>query len=214
MREKYLQTIDNIQQADSDVILTSQRETHSSSRYVILKQSFTLYVCFRLLESLEKFLDRVEISNSTTNQTVFAFKTFALQVQTVDPAEYQGQTFRVNLGSVEESVRLEQNIEQRDLVTSDMVMDAVTGATASIQLPEDLLECLNSSTCNSTSTNFNATAHRLSYSVFLLDTLFQNVNQSHLKIGSIIVAARLRDTDNTVQSTPVQTTFQINPKVY
>ena len=168
--------------------------------------------CFRLLESLEKFLDRVEISNDTSNQTVFAFKAFALQVQTLDPAEYQGQTFSIDLGSVEESMRLGQNIEEHDLVTSDMVMDAVTGATASIQLPEDLLECFNSSMCNSTSTSFNITARRLSYSVFLLDTLFQNVNQSHLKIGSIIVAARLRDADNTALSTPVQTTFQINPK--
>ena len=157
-------------------------------------------------------MDRVEISNDTSNQTVFAFKAFALQVQTLDPAEYQGQTFSIDLGSVEESMRLGQNIEERDLVTSDMVMDAVTGATASIQLPEDLLECFNSSVCNSTSTSFNVTAHRLSYSVFLLDTLFQNVNQSHLKIGSIIVAARLRDTENITLNTPVQTTFQINPK--
>ena len=157
-------------------------------------------------------MDRVEISNDTSNQTVFAFKAFALQIQTLDPAEYQGQTFSIDLGSVEESMRLKQNIEEYDLVTSDMVMDAVTGSTASIQLPEDLLECFNSSVCNSTSTFFNVTAHRLSYSVFLLDTLFQNVNQSHLKIGSIIVAAKLRDTDNTALNTPVQTTFQINPK--
>ena len=154
-------------------------------------------------------MDRVEISNDTSNQTVFAFKAFALQVQTLDPAEYQGQIFSIDL---EESMRLGQNIEERDLVTSDMVMDTVTGATASIQLPEDLLECFNSSVCNSTSTSLNITAHRLSYSVFLLDTLFQNINQSHLKIGSIIVAARLRDTDNTALNTPVQTTFQINPK--
>ena len=167
-----------------------------------------MYV-FRLLESLQSFLDRVEIMNGSTNQTVFAFKAFALQVQTVDPAEYQGQTFSVDLGSVEETMKLEQKIDKHDLVASDMVMDAVTGATASIQLPENLLECFNS--CNLTSTN--TTARRLSYSVFLLDTLFQNVNQSNLKIGSIIVAARLRDADNTTLSNSVQTTFQINPKV-
>ena len=147
--------------------------------------------------------------NGTTNQTVFAFKAFALQVQTLDPAEYQGQTFSVDVGSVEESMKLEQKIDKRDLITSDMVMDAVTGVTASIQLPENLLECFNS--CNLTSTN--ATAHRLSYSVFLLDTLFQNVNQSHLKIGSIIVAARLRDADNTTLNVSIRTTFQTNRKV-
>ena len=62
---------------------------------------------FRLLESLQSFLDEVEISNSTMNQTVFAFKTFALQVQTLDSAEYQGQTFSVDLGSVEEALKLD-----------------------------------------------------------------------------------------------------------
>ena len=172
----------------------------------------TLFCAYdRLLESLQSFLDRVEISNSTTNQTVFAFKAFALQVQTLDPAEYQGQTFSVDLGSVEEAMKLEQTIDRHDLITSDMVMDAVTGATASIELAENLLECRNSSICNLTSTN--ATTNRLSYSVFLLDTLFQNVNQNHQKIGSIIVAAKLRDAYNTTGNTSVQTTFQINPKV-
>ena len=166
---------------------------------------------FRLLESLQSFLDEVEISNSTMNQTVFAFKTFALQVQTLDSAEYQGQTFSVDLGSVEEALKLEQKIDRHDLITSDMVMGAVTDATASIELAENLLECRNSSMCNLTSTN--ATTNRLSYSVFLLDTLFQSVSQSHQKIGSVIVAAKLGDAYDTIGNTSVQTTFQINPKV-
>ena len=161
---------------------------------------------FRLLESLQNFLDRVEIKNGTANTTVFAFKAFALQVQALDPEEYQGQTFSVNLGSVEDTVILEQKIEQENLITSDMVMDAVTGATASIQLPEDVLNNLDF--CNLTSS-----VQRLSYSVFLSDTLFQNVNQNHLKIGSITVAARLKCADNTTLNTSIQTTFQINRKV-
>ena len=147
--------------------------------------------------------------NGTANQTVFAFKAFALQVQTLDPEEYHGQTFSIDLGSVEEATQLKQKIEQENLITSDMVMDAVTGATASIQLPENLLENLNSGNL----TSANVTAQRLSYSVFLSDTLFQNVNQSHLRIGSIIVAARLKNTDNTTLNTSIQTTFQTSRKV-
>ena len=147
--------------------------------------------------------------NGTANKTVFALKVFALQIQTLDTEEYQGQTFSIDLGSVEEAIQLKQKMEQENLITSDMVMDAVTGATASIQLPENLLESLNSGNLTST----NATAQRLSYSVFLSDTLFQNVNQSHLKIGSIIVAARLKDADNTTLNTSIQITFQTNRKV-
>ena len=144
--------------------------------------------------------------NGTTNQTVFAFKAFALQVQILDPAEYQGQTFSVDLGSVEETMKLEQKIEQENLITSDMVIDAVTGATASIQLPKNILE--NLGFCNLTSS-----VQRLSYSVFLSSALFQNVNQSHLTIGSIIVAARLNCVDNVTLNTSIQTTFQTNRKV-
>ena len=147
--------------------------------------------------------------NGTANKTIFALKAFALQIQTFDPEEYQGQTFSVDLGSVEEAVQLKQKIEQDNLITSDMVMNAVTDATASIQLPENLLENLDSGNLTST----NITSQRLSYSVFLSDTLFQNVNQSHLKIGSIIVAARLKDTGNATLNTPIQTTFQTNRKV-
>ena len=162
--------------------------------------------CFRLLESLQGFLDRVEISNDTTNQTVFAFRAFALQVQTLDPAEYQGQTFSVDLGSVEEAMKLEQKVEQEDLITSDMVMDAVTGATASMQLPEDILDNLHFS-------NLTSSVQRLSYSVFLSSALFQNANRSNLKIGSIIVAARLSDADSATLNTSVQTTFQVNRRM-
>ena len=49
-------------------------------------------IFFRLLESLEEFLDKVEVEqdvNNTSNQTVFAFKTFALQIQEIEPQEYQ-----------------------------------------------------------------------------------------------------------------------------
>ena len=166
-----------------------------------------------MLESLENFLDKVEVEqdvNGTNNQTVFAFETFALQIQDLDPQEYQGQTFSVDLGSVEEAMNMEQNIEEGDLVTSETVMEVVTGATASMQLPEDLLESLDSCTFTINSNLISATPQRLSYSVFLSDVLFQNLNQSHLKIGSIIVAARLKCADNTTLNTSVQSTFQVD----
>ena len=74
----------------------------------------------RSLESLQNFLDKVEVEqdeNSTSNssQTVFAFETFALQVQEVDPEEYKGQVFSVNLGSLKEARKDNQTIEQEIL---------------------------------------------------------------------------------------------------
>ena len=166
-----------------------------------------------MLESLEKFLDKVEVEqdvNGMNNQTVFAFETFALQIQELDPQEYQGQSFSVDLGSVEEATKMEQRIEEGDLLTSETVMEVVTGATASMQLPEDLLESLDSCTFATNSNFTSVTPQRLSYSVFLSDILFQNLNQSHLKIGSIIVAARLKCVDNATLNTSVQSTFQVD----
>ena len=143
---------------------------------------------------------------------MFAFKTFALQIQELDPQEYQGQTLSVDLGTVEEAMKIERRIEEGDLVTSDnIVMEVVMDATASLQLPEDLLESLDS--CNFTTNLTSAKPQRLSYSVFLSDVLFQNFNQSHSKIGSIIVAARLTCADNTTLNTSIETTLQINREV-
>ena len=82
-------------------------------------------IFFRLLESLQNFLDLVEVEeaeNSTTNssQSVFAFETFALQVQQLNPEEYKGQVFSINLGTVEDIRKDNQTIEQNALVTSNL----------------------------------------------------------------------------------------------
>ena len=180
---------------------------------------------FRLLESLQNFLDLVEVEedeNSTANSTqaVFAFETFALQVQQLDPEEYKGQTFSVNLGSLEEVREDNRTIEQDALVTSELELashetdnegtrNSVAGTTASLQLPENLLDL-----CSDVNSNLTSVApRRLSYSVFKSDILFQNLNQSHLSIGSIIIAARLKCADNATLNTSIKSTFQINRDV-
>ena len=180
-------------------------------------------IFFRLLESLQNFLDLVEVEedeNSTANstQTVFAFETFALQVQQLDPEEYKDQTFSVNLGSLEEVREDNRTIEQDALVTSELAShetdnegtrNSVAGTTASLQLPENLLDLCSDVNSNLTS----AVPQRLSYSVFKSDILFQNLNQSHLSIGSIIIAARLKCADNATLNTSIKSTFQIDKNV-
>ena len=172
------------------------------------------------MESLQNFLDKVEIEvdeNNTSNssQTVFAFETFALQVQQLDPEEYKGQVFSVNLGSLKEAIKDNQTIEQGNLVPSqlesvtdlslkadnDGARKAMADTTASLQLPQDLLDlCID----------VNVSSQRLSYSVFKSDILFQNVHQLNLSIGSLIVAARLKCADNI---TLIKSTFQIDRTV-
>ena len=180
----------------------------------------------RLLESLQDFLDKVEVEqtdNSTTNltQKVFTFETFALQVQQLDPEEYKGQMFSVNLGSLEEAREDNQTIGQGALVISELEltvnfnmkhkldMNAMAGTTASLQLPEDLLDSYSDVDTNLTS----AIPQRLSYSVFKSDILFQNLNQNHLNIGSIIVAARLKCADNMTLNSSIKSVFQIDRMV-
>ena len=189
-------------------------------KYLVLLHNCTH---FRLLESLQTFLDKVELEqngNSTTNSalTVFAFKSFALQVQQLDPKEYKGQMFSINLGLLEEAREDNQTIDQRALMTRQLeskqdkgdtkgVMNAMT--TASLQLPEDLLD-----SCSDMNTNLTAIVpQRLSYSVFKSDILFQNLNQSHLSIGSIIVAARLKCANDLTLNTSIKSIFQINKTV-
>ena len=180
---------------------------------------------FRLLESLQTFIDKVEVEqngNSTTNSTptVFAFETFALQVQQFDPKEYKGQMFSINLGSLEEAKEGNQMIDNGALITRQLEsqqdktdtegsLNAMT--TASLQLPEDLLD-----SCHRSDTNANFTSiipQRLSYSVFKSDILFQNPNQSHLSIGSIIVAARLKCAYELTHNISIKSTFQIKEMV-
>ena len=179
-----------------------------------------------MLESLQDFLDKVEVEsgdNGTVNssQTVFAFETFALQVQQLDPEEYNGQMFSVNLGLLEEAREDNRTIDQGALVTSKLElgtkfnenhkidMNAMASTTASLLLPEDLLE-----SCSDVNTNLTSVIpRRLSYSVFKSDVLFQNLNQSHLSIGSIIIAARLKCTYNVTLNISIQTILQIDKMV-
>ena len=184
-------------------------------------------IIFRLLESLQDFLDKVEVepddnSTTTSSQMVFAFETFALKIQQLDPEEYKGQTFSVNLGLLEETREDNQTIDQEALVTSELESitkfnlkhehdktNAMASTTVSLLLPEDLLE-----SCSDMNSNLTAAIpQRLSYSVFKSDSLFQNINQSHLSIGSIIVAAQLKCANNGTLNTSIKSIFQIDRMV-
>ena len=140
-------------------------------------------------------------------------------MQDLDPDSFQGQTFVVDLGPVEEAVNNTGVIDQDALMTAndytadnrsdtDSLSEDTDNSTASLRLSPLILE-----ECPTTNLSLR---HRLSYSVFLSDVLFLPENRSTNQVGSIVVAARLAclQTNKTVLTVPVRTSFLIRAKVY
>lgn len=166
-----------------------------------------------MLQSLESFQDKVNISvNSTGSEgtATFAFRTFAIQIQEIDPTTYQGQTFSVNLGPVEDTLNTTGDIPQESLNIKDSLGRVSPNNTATVQLPRELFDDL--SLCKQANASSSSQA-RFSYGVFLSDVLFQNETQSHLELGSIIVAPRIRCEANITLKTPIKVSFRTNRMV-
>lgn len=190
--------------------------------FILCVLIFTLFYIRRILDSLGTFLDTVDLAtiNTTNNITTLTFNTYAIQVQEVDPDNFAGQTFLVNLGGVEQAMNISGNIAQESLVTLNGVaidnsrrkrqstgLD-VQNATAALQLTRSIFDNCAS---NGSSEASIVVSQRLSYSVFVSDILFQTENRSSLAVGSIVVAVRLRCqlANKTMLSMPVRSTFQV-----
>ena len=143
----------------------------------------------------------------STRGAVYALQNFALQVQDVNVTAFTGETFSVDLGSVEEAINNTHTINQSALVT---MMEALSNATASAQIPNSVFDgCGNRETLTD-QINYNR-ANRLSYIVFRRSGLFQtsttnNVQSSNANdslpentnnsIGSVILGVRRRCAQN------------------
>ena len=177
----------------------------------------------RILTSLETFLDNLDLNTvnqtSGSNSTALTFETFALQIEDVNINTFNGQTFTVALGPVEQARNVSSAIDQRALITEDSEGDSTrnkgasirnsTEATAALQVqPMFFRDCISSETNTSSPA---ALRQRLSYSVFLTDALFLPANRSLNKVGSIVVAARTSCLleNETILSIPIQSSFQI-----
>ncbi len=179
------------------------------------------FLVHRILDSLGTFLDNLDITtvNSSGNLTTFTFSTYALQVQEVDPDSFNGQTFIVNLGSVEQAVNSSGVIEQESLLTVDGVANdnsgtntelSQNGSTASLQLTPEIFE--NCASNESSTNSSSVVSQRLSYSVFVSDALFLPENRTLNQVGSIVVAVRLRCqlANKTMLIVPVRSTFRVS----
>ena len=118
----------------------------------------------------------------------------------IDTSSFQGQTLSVDLGSVQEAMSISSSIQEEAIQTISR-SKAYQNKTASVQVPASLFRDFGQS----------SEQQRLSYSVFVRDTLFQSSdeNQSNLTVGSIIVAVRVNgSTASGNLSTPITVTFQ------
>ena len=152
----------------------------------------------RLLDSLKNFTNNLVITNSTS--ATFTWKTYALQVNDIDASNFQGQTLSVDLGSVQNAMSISSNIREEAIETISRIK-TYQNRTASVQVPESIFQDFRQSSGQ----------QRLSYAVFVRDTLFQSSdeNQSNLTVGSIIVAVRVNGTTASGNlSTPITVTFQ------
>ena len=118
----------------------------------------------------------------------------------IDTSNFQGQTLSIDVGSVQEAMSINRNIREEAIETAAGIK-AYQNSTASVQIPELIFQDLGQSSGQ----------QRLSYSVFVKDTLFQSSdeNQSNLTVGSVIVAVRVNGTTASGNlSTSINVTFQ------
>ena len=153
----------------------------------------------RLIDSLTSFTDNLMFTNTTT--VTFTRKTYALQLHDVDTSNFQGQTLSIDLGSVQEAMSISSNIREEAIDTIEGNKVFLNNRTASVQVPASVFRDLSQ----------NDVQQRLSYTVFVRDTLFQSSdeNQSNLTVGSIIVAVRVNGSSASGNlSTTINVTFQ------
>ena len=150
------------------------------------------------------FLDRVEIdsSNPSWNATVYSYQTFALQIQNINLSSFKGETFNVDLGSVERDMNITGVINDSALITVKNIMEPLNNATAAIHISEELLSyCFK-----------NNRAQRLSYSIFLFDTFFRSQNPTN-QLVSLIIGARVTCSKNGTLPMGINATFRSRSNV-
>ena len=114
-------------------------------------------------------------TNSTNDTLAFALNNFALLLRDVDPRNFSGELFSIDLGAVGEAIQNTAGVDEESLVTM-----LVPNATASAELPESLFE-----------ENVNtARRQRVTFGVFLTNTLFltPETDCRESAIGSVVLS--------------------------
>ena len=123
--------------------------------------------------------------NSTESKELFTRENFALQVQEIDPALFAGETFNVDLGTVEEAMNTSGNINPQALLTR---MNPLSNATGSLSVSERAV------------TGSRNSSVRLGYSVFVSSSLFPT-ESPNTTVASIILNLRLSNYNTSTKET-------------
>ena len=115
---------------------------------------------------------------------VLAQENFAMVVQDIDPATFNGEAFSADLGPVDRVIEdISSDIDEDRLVR---MVDVIPNATASVQLPESFFN-----------ESGNAT-ERIYYAVFLSDTLHLTPDTMcpNGSVASIILTIQVNGSSN------------------
>ena len=126
-------------------------------------------------------MDRVNLSNTST---ILTRESYAILIEEIDTDSFIGETLTVDLGSVEDAFKQENKIEESALNKEEGTNSSLKERfTATVQVPQSIF--------NDDKLNMDK-KQRLSYSVFVRESLF--LNQNALQ-QSIIVGVRVNGTD-------------------
>ena len=194
----YLQTIDNVLRADPSMILESQIQSQSSTRYTgtMLCMCRSLLLPFllsphRILYSLGNVTANVSLPGNSTSM-IYTGVAYGLHLQDVNAASFEGQRFSINLGSVEEATRSNRTSVIDPTVIRNMLTQ---DATTNVEVSENL--------------DFGQSSgdlQRLVLSFYLRDSFFQEIN---ITISSIVVGLESPNVITTSSPAPERRRRQI-----
>jgi len=135
----------------------------------------------RILETVQVVTEAIPIPENQT-RVVIPLRSFAVSVQEVQPADFEGQTFSAILGTTFEFD------EEEQINVDSLVLEEREEATASISIPPGIFMSLPMSVVHNMTT-------RITHSVFLTDLLFirreREMDSRELEVGSIIISATI-----------------------
>lgn len=165
-------------------------------------------------------------SRNSENFIVYALDNFGLILEDVEVDDFTGEAFSVDLGPVREAIQGSGRINEESLIR---MASALPNATVAVVVPESLFDVdthyqnvalsYNSTDNESESLteldNTPVHTHRLIFSVFLRNSIFQNerTNCSKKAIGSVIASLQVNSSAYNLANASIKAIFQENRQV-
>ena len=127
---------------------------------------------------METFSETVDVNFTDGNRPTFTRENFAIQLQQIDISTFAGESFNVDLGTVEEAMNNSGNINPQALMS---LLNPLSNATGSLTVSSRVSGRIDNNASNSV---------RLGYSVFVSSSLFptESVNTT---VASVVLNLKL-----------------------